>query len=323
MVAAAIAVLTVVVAVVLARPARTPAPYPPLPIDRSPPDRVELSLDRCASALETAGLDRRYPARVRWEPVARLVDDQGEATVLDGRVPFVCVTGATTVEVSDPSAAVAVAGASVLLTGVVLAAVGPEGGTVGEPPGRVLLQRGADALVVDGVPVAVGRVPPALSVTDRREIPADRSAEAATLLQRCQAVAPPDRFWAPSLVVELDGASLLVVTGAAAVGGCVVEPGRAAPVALWRVGVPNDGPRPFTWLAAPPGTPPGTAGGPAQPRMVRMEVTAPTGETWPAAVGDRSFATRLPPGVDPDPRGLTVRAYDAGGTLLYEGPAAS
>lgn len=340
-VVALIATMTVVVAVLLARPAeRGTAPYPPLPVDPSPPDRTSLSLDRCATALESAGLDD-HPARVLWEPLAQLVDDQVVATVLDARVPFVCVTGPTTVEVSDPAGAAPAGGASVLLTGRVLAVVAPPGGTVAVPggvPGPVLLHRvddlgvddlGADdpgggALVVDGVPIGpVEPVPPALSVTDRREIPPDRSAEAMTLLQRCLGVAPPDRFWVPALVMERDGATLLVLSGSATVGGCVVAPGRAEPVRVWRIGGPTDGPRPFVWLAAPPGAPPGTAGGPSQQRMVRMQVTAPSGETWPAAVGNRVFATHLPPGVDPDPRTLTVRAFDADGTLLFEGPAAS
>ncbi len=325
---AVIAVLTVVVAVLVARPDGSPAPYPPLPVDPSPPDRTALSLDRCAAALELADLDGRYPPRVRWDPVARLADDLGAVTVLDGRVPFVCVTGPTTVEVSDPAAAVPAGGATVLLTGAVLAALAPAGGTVAVPAGpaaAVLLHRGEVAsLVVGGATVPLERpAPPALSVTDRREIPADRSAESVTLLQRCQGVEPPDRFWLPAVVLERDGTALLVATGSAAVGGCVVEPGRAAPVRLWRVGGPVDGPRPFVWLADPPGTSPGTAAGPVQPRVTRMEVTAPTGGSWPAAVGNRAFAIRLPPGVDPDPRTLTVRAYDASGVLLYEGPAAS
>jgi hypothetical protein len=29
----------------------------------------------------------------------------------------------------------------------------------------------------------------------------------------------------------------------------------------------------------------------------------------------------VPPGVDPDPRALTVRALDADGAVLFEGPA--
>lgn len=342
--AAGIAIATVVVAVLLARPAEpTPAPYPPLPPDPTPPDRAALSLDRCAAALRLADLDGGYPDRSGWEPLARFTDGEVVAAVLAGPVPFVCATGPTTVEVSDPGAAVAAGGALLLLTAPsgVVAAVAPAGGTVavdGSAPADVVLHRGPPAadpappvLVVGGPdgpgggtgPVAAARpAPPALRVVDRREIPADRSAEAVGLLQRCVGVAEPDRFWVPAVALDMDGTALLVVVGSASVGGCVVAPGRAEPVRLWRIGGPTDGPRPFVWLTAPPGVGPDVAAGPAQPRLARLEVTAPTGQTWTAAVGGRAFATRLPPGVAPDPAALTVRAFDAEGTLLYAGPAA-
>ena len=334
-VTAVVAVLTVVLAVFLARPAAPTLPPLPLPVDPSPPDRIALSLDRCAAALAVAELADGFPDRERWEPVARRIDTDVVAAVLGGPVPFVCATGPTTVEVSDPDAAVPIGAARLLLTapsGLVAAAAAP-GGTVaagGGAPGVAVLARGAApadpaavVLEVDGAPARPDRLaPPLLRVEDRREIPIDQSAEAATLLARCQGAAPADRFWQPAVVLPHDDADVLVVSASAVVGGCTVAPGRAEPVALWRVGTSNDGPRPFYWVTAPPGAPADVAGGPAQPRMVRLELTAPDGRTWTASLGGRAFVTRLPPGVVPDPGTITARAYDADGALLYEGPAA-
>jgi hypothetical protein len=329
-VAAAVAVATVVTVVLLARPA---APtVPPLPLDPPPPDRVALDLDRCAAALELAGLEDGYPDRTDWRPVASADVAPGVLAVLvGGPAPFACVTGPTTVEVSDPRAAAPVAGARLLLAGgpsgvVAASGSGPlaVGGGGPASPGWFLGAAPPGELVVvhDGRTGPGRPVPPALAVVDRREVPPDRSAEVTVLLDRCS-IAGSDRYWVPAVVLPAAPGSVLVATGAGVVGGCVVgADGRATPMTVWHTGPGADGPRPFVWLPAPAGTPPDVVAGPAQPRVVRMEITAPDGTTWPAVVGGRAFATRLPPGVDPDPRGLTVRALDADGAVLFAGPAA-
>ncbi len=326
------AVATVLAVVLAARPA---APtVPPLPLDPPPPDRTALSLDRCAAALDLAQLEEDYPPRGDWRPVAVLAEPDlptgVRATLVDATVPFACVTGPTTVEVSDPEAAVPVAGALLLLTAPsgVVAAAGP--GTVGvlgagDPAPQWFLGRGGGegaTVVHDGrAGPAPATAPPALAVVDRRELPEDRSAEATELLDRCS-VHGVDRYWVPAVVLDGVPDTVLVATGAGLVGGCTVSAdGRATPLAVWRVGPGSDGPRPFVWLTAPGGGPPDLAAGPAQARLARMEVTAADGTTWTAVVGGRAFATRVPPGVDPDPRGLTVRALDAAGAVLFEGPA--
>jgi hypothetical protein len=339
--AAALAVATVVLAVLLSRPPTTGGP--PLPLDPSPPDRTQLSLDRCALALALAGRTGDYPERASWRPLARLVPqaDGVEATVVEAPVPFVCVTGPVEVEVSDPAAAVPVGGALLLLTSPsgVVAATGPGsvsvevGGQVGgPPPAGVFVDRAAPvgdpsavAVVRDGVRAPPDRLaPPALRANDRRGLPADRSVEARVLLYRCLAAGQAERLWVPAVVLDgtEGGPKVLVVTGSAAVGGCVVDDAVATPVALWRTGVSSDGPRPFVWLSGLPDVGPDVAAGPAQPRVVRMEITAPGGATWTAQVGGNAFVTRVPVGVVPDPRTLTVRALDAEGQVLYTGPAA-
>ncbi|MBW0091269.1 hypothetical protein I4I73_20510 [Pseudonocardia sp. KRD-184] len=53
-----------------------------------------------------------------------------------------------------------------------------------------------------------------------------------------------------------------------------------------------------------------------------MVVTAGPGASWGASVAGGTFATQLPAGVAPDPRGLTVRALDAVGRVLHEGAGA-
>ena len=331
-VAAGVAVATVLVAVLVARPA---APtVPPLPLDPPPPDRTALSLDRCAAALDRAQLGDAYPPRDDWRPVAVLAEPDLpvglRATLVDAAVPFACVTGPTTVEVSDPVAPVPVAGALLLLTapsGVVAAAGAGTVGILGagDPVPRWLLGRGGagGTTVVhdDRAEPAPSVAPPALAVVDRRELPEDRSAEATELLDRCS-VGGVDRYWVPAVVLDGSPDTVLVATGAGLVGGCTVtSDGRATGLAVWRVGSGNDGPRPFVWLTAPGGGPPDLAAGPAQARVARMEVTAADGTTWTAVIGGRAFATRVPPGVDPDPRALTVRALDAAGAVLFEGPA--
>lgn len=336
--AAAVAAVTVALVVLLARPADPLVP--PLPPDRSAPDRTDLSLDRCATALVLAGTPGDYPDRADWRPVARTERAGVVATVLDGgALPFVCVTGPTTVDVSDPAAARPIGAASLLLTASsgVVAVAAPPGGTVTvsvggqpRPPARYVVVAGDPvapaSTTVDGVPV-LDRAPPALHVEDRRVVPVDRSAEARNLLERCLAAGPAERFWVPAQVLALPGGGdLLVVTGSAVVGGCVVPPGPALPVEVWRIGGTADGPRPFVWLPGPgtvlPGLDGAVAGGPVQDRVVGMEVSDAAGRTWAAAVAGGTFVTIVPDGVDPDPRRLVVRAVDADGRVIYDGPAA-
>ena len=333
--AAVLAAVTVAVVVLLARPPDSLPPPLPLPSDRTPSDRTELSLDRCAEALAVAGRAADYPGRADWRPVASTEARGVVAAVLDGGAhPFVCATGPTTVDVSDPAAALPMGGASLLLTSPsgVVAAAAPPGATVTvsvadkpRPPVRYAVV--ADGPVtVDGRPV-LDLVPPALHVEDRKIVPMDQSAEAHILLQRCLAAGPPGRFWAPAQVLALpDGGDLLVVTASAVIGGCVVRPGGALPVEVWRIGGTSDGPRPFVWLPRPgavlPGLDGAVVGGPVQDRVVRIEVSDGAGRGWVVPVGGGTFATIVPDGVDPDPRRLTVRALDSDGRVLYEGPAA-
>lgn len=339
-VVAGMAVGSVVLVVLLTRPA--PPTLPPLPQNLILPDRTSLSLDRCAAALRLAGRGAAYPDRSSWRPLAHAAAPGVGVTVLAAEpLPFVCATGPRTVDVSDPQAAVPVGTATLLLTtpSAMVAAAAPGGlvtlsvaGVARVPARYAVVAKVAptpdtvDGVTIDGIAVT-GLAPPALHAVDRRFVPVDRSAEAVTLMQRCLAAAPPDRFWVPAQVLDLpDGGELLVVMASAVVGGCVVPPGSARPVTLWWVGGTGDGPRPFVWLPGPgsalPDLPPDVAAGPARDDMVRMELTGPGGERWDARVGGGTFATVLPGGVAPDPRGLTVRAYDADDRLLYTGPAA-
>lgn len=338
--AAVLAATTVVLAVVLSRPAEETLP---LPVDPAPPDRTALSLSRCATAVILAGRMGEYPDAAQWRPVASTAEAGVVVTIVDGGpLPFACATGPITVDVSDPRSAVPVGPASLLLTdppGVVALAAPPGSGVTvsvagaARPPAPYVTVAAGAPVTVDGVPLTA-RVPAAVHAVDRRVVPEDRSIEARTLLERCRLVATPDRFWATAQVLALPGGTdLLVVTASAAVGGCVVPPGAAGPVLLWRVGATATGSRPFVWLPTPGSVLPGldaagldaagaVAAGPVQNRLVRMEIRDTAGRVWSAAVGGGTFVTRLPDGVDPDPRTLAVRAFDADDRLIYDGPAA-
>ena len=213
---AAVATVAIVLLVVLpARPDPAGVPIPPAPVRPGPQelDRLGQSLDRCADALDAAGLAGQYPERTEWRPLAQLYRDGMSVTLLDADVPFVCATGPSTVEVSDPQAAVPVDRALLIAStpGGVLAAVAPDGARVevttdGERPSGLAAHRNflrlapgpithaGQLAVTVGDPSGVRTLgaperlaPPALSVVDRRSVPADRSAGAAELLRRCLA----------------------------------------------------------------------------------------------------------------------------------------
>lgn len=361
LVAAVVAAATVVLVTLAARPGGGVGPAPPVPVDPMPVplDRRGLSLDRCAAAIEAAGLSSRYPDRADWQPIVFLFAGGAFVTLLEGEVPFVCVTGPTTVDVSDPESAVRIGTALLLLStpAGVLAAVAPVGETVevapvgGRPPGlaasryflRVTAGPITDAsqlvtavgdpagLRLLGAPERLAQ--PALHAVDRRSVPADQSTGASALLRHCQAVrtggTPAPGSWLPAQVLAYgrgdQPASLVVATSRATVGGCSVAPGEITPLRVWRIGTAGTGTRPFGWLPAPGAALPdlGTdvAAGPVEPGVTRMDVTAATGQRWHVSVAGGTFATQLPDGVPPDPRALTVRAFDADDRLLYEGPA--
>lgn len=349
---AALAATAVVVLVVLAaRPGGGPGPLPPEPVPPAPVslDQGEQSLDRCGLALAAAGLTERYPERGEWRSLAVLFTGDTFATLLDGPTPFVCATGPRTVQVSDPSAAVPVGPARLLLTtptGMV-AAVAPARGTVavGAAPGSryFLGVTGSAVTRPDQLAVTVAdatgtRVlgpparlaPPALELVDRPWEPGDRAVPAGDLLARCAAAAAPGppRQWRTAHVLAYRGGerALLVAVSEGTVGGCSLGPDGVTPLRTWRVGLIGDGDRPFTWLPRPgetlPDLEPDVAAGPLLPGVVRLEVTDRTGRRWDASIAGGTFATQVPAGVAPDAARLTVRASDAGGRLLYEGPAA-
>ena len=120
---------------------------------------------------------------------------------------------------------------------------------------------------------------------------------------------------------------MLVTASRGAVGGCVLTPAGATPLRVWRIGLESDWPRPFVWLPEPgaelPDLGAGVAAGPVQDRIARLEITAAAGRSWAADLGGGTFLTHLPAGVPPDPRHLTVRAYDVDNHLVYDGPARS
>jgi len=319
-------------------------------------DQLSQSLDRCADALHDAGLTSRYPERTAWRPLAQLFNDGVHVTLLDGDVPFVCVTGPSIVEVSDPQAAVPIDRALLVLStpGGVLAAVAPAGEWVevtaaGDRPSglvgdRYLIRVGAGPIMKpDQLTVAIGDssggvrlvgaperlASPALRVVDRRSVPADRSAGAAELLRRCLARVGADttsQDWEPAQVLAYrrgdQPALLLVAVGRSTVGGCSVAPDDVTPLRSWGPGVIGDGARPFVWLALLPDLAADVVGGSVRPEVVRMEITAGDRKRWQVNVADGTFAGQVPPGSPSDPRMLTVSAFDADDTLLYVGPAA-
>lgn len=349
--AALVATAVVVLVVLAARPGGRTGPLPPGPIAPAPVslDQGEQSLDRCALALAASGLTERYPERGEWRSLAVLFTGDTFVTLLDGPVPFVCATGPRIVQVSAPSAAVPVGPALLLLTtstGVV-AAVAPARATVavGAGPGsRYFL--GATGTAIsrqDQLSVTVGdeagtRVlgpperlaPPALDLVDRPWEPGDGPVPAGDLLARCAAAAapgPPRQWRTAHVLAYRDGERvLLIAVSEGTVGGCSLGPDGVTPLRTWRVGLIGDGARPFTWLPRPGETLPDlesdVAAGPLLPGVVRLEVTDRTGRTWDASVAGGTFATQVPAGVASDAAQLTVRASDAGGRLLYEGPAA-
>ncbi|QJY47710.1 hypothetical protein [Pseudonocardia broussonetiae] len=354
-VAAALAAVAVVVLVLVA--AQTGGGSGPAPPGPPPPASLDLggqSLDRCALAIGAAGLADRYPDRGSWRPLAVLVTDDAVVTLLEDDVPFVCATGPRTVRVSDPAAAVPVGPAALLLTTAdgVLAAVAPAGATVdvavaGTGPPAVAAERyllratGATptrpeqlTVTVAGAAVVPDRLaPPALDLVDRPWVPPRPAGDTGDLLDRCRAVPvagePPRTWQTVHLLSHRRGAStavLLVAVDTGTIGGCAVGPAGPTPLRTWRVGLIGDGARPFTWLPRPgevlPDVGDDLAAGLVQPAVARMVVTAGTGPPWEASVAGGTFATQLPAGVAPDPRGLTVRALDAVGRVVYEGPAA-
>jgi hypothetical protein len=336
---------------------RSSGPVPPVPVRPAPQplDRSQESLDRCAAALGAAGLADLYPARGDWQPLGRLSGGTMVVTLLAAEVPFVCVTGPTTVEVSDPRAAVPVDRALLLLStpGGVLAAVAPAGARVeitvdGEYPAgltsgdtflrltpRTITEAGQLAVTV-GDAGGVRRLgaperlpPPALRVVDRRAVPADPSPGAADLLRRClaEAGAVEGAGWAPAQVVTYrraeQPASLLVAaggSGGSGIGGCSVGPGEVTPLRSWGPGS-ADGARPFVWLTPLPDLDVDVVAGPVRADVVRMEVGVDDETRWPVAVGGGTFAGQAPAGTAKDPRALIVSAYAADDTLLYQGPA--
>lgn len=353
-VAAVIAVATVLIVFLPARSGQgSELPVPPAPYGPTPEalDVTGQSLDRCAAALATAGLAERYPQRSGWRPLARVVRSSMSATLVDAEVPFVCATSPSTVEVSDPKAAVPVDRALLIVStpSGVLAAVAPDETWVqvttdGEQPTVLAAQRyflrvmsrpitDAGRLVVTvsdtGGVRSVGApdrlAPPALRVIDRQVAPADQSAGAAELLRRCQAVADADQTpgWAPAQVMAyLRGdqpARLLVAVRGSVIGGCSVAPGDVTPLRFWGSNA-IDGARPFVWRDSLPNIPADMVAGPVRPEVVRMEVSDGAARRWAIAVAGETFVGRAPFGAPTDPRSLTVSAYAADGTLLYQGP---
>jgi hypothetical protein len=352
--AAAVAAAATVLAVLLpARSGQNIGPVPPVPVGPAPQalDLLGQSLDRCADALDSAGFAGRYPERTAWRPIAQLVGGGTSMTLLDAEVPFVCATGPSTVEVSDPQAAVPIDRALLIAStpSGLLAAVAPAEARVevtvdGERPSsltanttflrlapRPITNAGqlavtiSDARGVRTIGAPERLAPPALRVVDRKFVPADPSTGAADLLRRCLAVAGADaaQGWAPAQVLAYRGAeqpaSLLVAAHPSAVGGCSVAPGEVTPLRPW--GPSAGGARPFVWLSPLPDLAADLVAGPARAEVVRMEVSTGDGRRWPVAVAGGTFAGQAPPGAPTDPRSLTVSAYAADDTLLYEGPA--
>lgn len=349
--AAVAAATTVLLIGMLSGSRGSPGPAPPDPIVA---DRVVLSLDRCAAALQVAGMSDRYPDRADWRPLAGLSRGGFVVTMLDAEVPFVCATGPTTVDVSEPLVAVPVGTARLLLSAPsgVLAAVAPAGQRVdmaaghdhplGSAAARYFLGVTAEPVTdVDELAVAIddGRgsrvhvapsrmALPGLRVVDRRTVPPDRSTQAAAMLRSCLAAQATrdSRTWVPAQVIEQARGAVLIAVSRGVVGGCAVTADGATPLRVWRIGVESEALRPFVWLPVPGGRLPDLdrdiAVGPASQRIARMEITAGAGQSWPAAVGGGTFAVRIPAGVAPDPRKLGVRAFDVDNRLIYEGPAA-
>ena len=354
--AAVAAAATVALVLLPAQTGGTTGPVPPAPVRPAPEplDRLGQSLDRCAAALEGAGLTDRYPERAGWRPLAQLFTTDGRAAaLLDADVPFVCATGPALVEVSDPQAAVPIDRALVVLTSPdgVLAGVAPDGMRIevtadgGRPSGlaahRNFIRLAAGPISdAGGLAVAIGDssgihqlgaperlAPPAVRVVDRQSVPADGSGAAADLLRRCSAQtgadASPDWTTVQVLSHRRDDrpASLLVAARPSMVGGCSVAPGEVTPLLPWGAGVADGDARPFVWLALPPDLAAGVVAGAVRPEVVRMEVAAGAGRPWRVSVAGGTFAGQVPPDSPADPRVLTVRAFDADGALLYEGPA--
>ncbi|WP_232666195.1 hypothetical protein [Pseudonocardia sp. TRM90224] len=347
---------TIVVAiVVISQTGGIPAPIPPNPV-RPAPAPVDLereSLDRCVAAVVAAGIADRYPPAEQWTPLTRLSTDGRRVIMVDAPVPFVCVTTATTVDVSDPRGAVPMESASLLLSthDGVLAATATDGrsievvtaggrqpgfaaaryflrivpGPINDPADLVAAVGGQDGVRQRGSPTALAL--PAVHVVDRATAPADTSAYAVDLVRRCSEAGADPAFlpWDPAQVLAFrhDGqpTTLVVARGNNAIGGCAVSPGRVDPIRTWRTPLTPTPGRPFTWLSALPGLPPDVAAGPVDTGVAGLTV-AFEGKTWHAAVAGGTFATQLPPWAPTDPTLLVVTAFDAAGTVLYTGPAA-
>lgn len=354
-VAAAVAAVTVLAVLLPARADQgggpTLLPYPPQPVPQAL-DRVGESLDRCAGAIAAAGLADRYPERSQWRSLAQLASGGMTVALLDDDVPFVCATGPTTVEVSDPQAALPIDRALLIVStpsGVVAAVAAAEARvevtTDGEPPSTLAAQgtflRVARAPIThpDQLAVTVSDLSgirplgaperlalPAVRVVDRQVVPADTSTGAADMLRRCMTAAGADGspHWTPAQVLAYrraeQPASLLVAVHGAAVGGCSVAPGEITPLRAWGPHA-ADGTRPFVWLSPLPDVTANVAAGPVRSDVVRMVVRSGDGPRWWIAVAGGTFAAQAPPGVATDPRSLTVSAYAADDTLVYEGPA--
>jgi hypothetical protein len=356
LVAAVAAAATVLLVLIPAASGGGTGPLPPAPVPPAPQplDRLSQSLDRCAAALDSKGFAGRYPQRADWRPLAQLFSGGMTVTLLDGDVPFVCATGPSVVEVSDPQAAVPVDTALLVLSTSdgVLAAVAPDGARVevtthGEGPSGLAANRhfirvaagpitdAGQLAVTVGDASGVRRLgsperlaPPVLSVVDRRSVPADRSAAAVDLMWRCLGQVGADsasQNWEPVQVLAYrrgdQPASVLVAAGRSSVGGCSIAPGEVTPLRPWGPNVTDAGARPFVWLTPLPDLTADVAAGPVRPEVVRMEVTDVDGRAWRVNVAAGTFVGQAPPGSQPDPRTVTVRAFDADGTLLYTGPA--
>ncbi|MEJ3655986.1 hypothetical protein WEH80_23745 [Actinomycetes bacterium KLBMP 9759] len=345
----------VVAVVVISQTGGIPAPIPPDPV-RPVPAPVDLereSLDRCAAAVVAAGIADRYPPAEQWTPLTRLAADGRRVIMVDAPVPFVCVTTATTVDVSDPLGAVPMESALLLLStrDGVLAATATDGrsievvtaggrqpgfaaarhflrtvpGPIDDPADLVAAVGGQDGVRQRGAPTALA--PPAVHVVDRQTAPADRSAYAVDLVRRCTEAGtdPASLPWEPAQVLAFrhDGqpTTLVVARGNNAIGGCAVSPGRVDPLRTWLTPVAPAPGRPFTWLSALPGLPPDVAAGPVDDGVAGLAVVV-DGKSVHAAVAGGTFATQLPPWAPTDPTHLVVTAFDATGSVLYTGPAA-
>lgn len=308
----------------------------PLPRNSpSEPPRDEITLTRCAAAVDQAGKSALYPNVSTWRPLifsdGTSDDDRTVLGIATDSQPFFCEVTETTVTVSDPNAPRNYAAGSktalLLLTknGVAAGVVDPSW-----PAAFIYSETGAaqqvphEGMFVHEIgvyrpPVMVKRAetdrsqaapsssdftggvelpepaPPAVSVVDRRSGPVDRASELGRKLGSC--LANSDQ-----VVLDPDtynpGArvgDLIVARSATKIGACVSGPEQTTFRSGFRLS--EAGSSTFAFYPGHVGSRPTLAG--TVPRgTTRMDIRFANGITVHPDVANGTFAVVIPPQVE-------------------------